>query len=229
MDEAFVEIAQRGRAPELRFRFAGPCVEGRCRNWEHDGCSVVERALARGPEPPFGALPACGVRPDCRWFAQQGADACVVCPEVVRGPEPLYAPSDWSSGREVAIMKCRDRGRRRVLRRALSSCGTPSKLLHAMSCPWSDPMAISWGSVDRISLILTMPEICLPLAKHRCLMQCDQHLDDARRAPQRLQGFPNHRTDHSIPIGALHRIAWCRRGNEEVTDCDCTVLDTDLA
>jgi len=30
-------------------------------------------------------LPVCGIRADCRWFAQAGAAACRVCP-IVRTP-----------------------------------------------------------------------------------------------------------------------------------------------
>jgi len=87
IDEKFVEQAQRGRAPEKRFRFAGTCVEGGCAQWTGTRCGVIDRALAADVvEPPLKAarepLPQCAIRSSCRWFAQSGADACRVCPLV---------------------------------------------------------------------------------------------------------------------------------------------------
>lgn len=94
IDETFVQIAERGRAPELRFRFAGACVKCKCRNWEDGACGVVERAIRKDTEVSNKVLPACGIRRDCRWFAQRGTAACTVCPEIVRGAAPLFFSED---------------------------------------------------------------------------------------------------------------------------------------
>ena len=40
------------------------------------------------------ALPACRIRPECRWYRQEGRPACMRCPQVVTQtyqPTELYA------------------------------------------------------------------------------------------------------------------------------------------
>ncbi|QDL91151.1 hypothetical protein FDP22_04760 [Paroceanicella profunda] len=92
VDAAFL-AATRARSvhsPEARFRFAGGCVEGRCRQWTGRRCGLIAR-LVEDAAPAGAALRPCGIRADCRWFAEQGPSACAVCPEVVTdggGPRP---------------------------------------------------------------------------------------------------------------------------------------------
>jgi hypothetical protein len=101
IDEDFVGRALSGRTPERRFRFAGPCVEGRCGHWTGSRCGVIDTVMTTPERPPVpDRLPLCGIRTTCRWFAQSGAEACAVCPLVVtdlRTPEEL-APSIQPSG-----------------------------------------------------------------------------------------------------------------------------------
>ncbi len=92
VDEEFVAIAREGRTPEKRFRFTSPCVRGACRQWTGSSCGVIERLRAL---PDLGGsdadLPPCVIRPRCRWYLQEGAAACAICPEVVtdnRVPAP---------------------------------------------------------------------------------------------------------------------------------------------
>jgi hypothetical protein len=99
IDEDFVEAARRGRTPEARFRFAQPCVEDRCGQWNGNRCGLIDRIVAsstvvmsEGQSP--ASLPDCSIRPSCRWFAQRGANACAVCPLVVHSPAPTAAPDD---------------------------------------------------------------------------------------------------------------------------------------
>jgi hypothetical protein len=89
IDDQFVQRVKQGRDPEKRFRFAGTCVEGGCKQWTGSRCGVIDRVLAAGvaPAAPAGedagaraSLPQCAIRSTCRWFAQSGADACRVCP-----------------------------------------------------------------------------------------------------------------------------------------------------
>jgi hypothetical protein len=82
VDQDFVEAARGGRAPEKRFRFAQPCIEDGCRHWQSGRCHVADVAAAR-EEAVERPLPACSIRPSCRWFAQSGAAACAACPYVV--------------------------------------------------------------------------------------------------------------------------------------------------
>jgi hypothetical protein len=85
IDEEFVAVAEQGRLPEARFRFAEPCVESGCTNWTGDGrCSVADRVVAAQDDgAAAGGLPACGIRSTCRWFAQVGREACRGCPFVL--------------------------------------------------------------------------------------------------------------------------------------------------
>lgn len=84
VDADWVAIAQQGRAPETRFRFSEPCAQGACRHWAGDACSLVHQVLELDIEPSDDrALPRCGIRRTCVWFAQRGRDACVVCPQVI--------------------------------------------------------------------------------------------------------------------------------------------------
>jgi hypothetical protein len=87
VDEEFVKAVQNRGRPEKRFRFASRCVEDGCGHWTGNRCGVIQQALesdldqavtdARGP------LPACAIRPRCRWFGQEGRRACAVCPLIV--------------------------------------------------------------------------------------------------------------------------------------------------
>ena len=74
---------------ENRMRFACSCLKARCVQWkqtEQSGrCGLIDHAVktldvTTGPD----ALPHCGIRHTCRWFAQHGRVACGACPEVIR-------------------------------------------------------------------------------------------------------------------------------------------------
>ncbi len=92
----FVGRAQALGHPERRFRFASTCVEAGCPQWTGRGCGVIDIAIGPAPdgspatEPADpatktagAALPACGIRHSCRWYAQRGAAACAICPLLV--------------------------------------------------------------------------------------------------------------------------------------------------
>lgn len=88
VDAEFIREAQKGRAPETRFRFAQPCIEGGCKQWTGSRCGLIDHVLespegSRTAESAQGALPECVLRPSCRWFSQLGAKACAVCPLVI--------------------------------------------------------------------------------------------------------------------------------------------------
>ncbi|MGA2747203.1 MAG: hypothetical protein ABSG59_00395 [Verrucomicrobiota bacterium] len=85
VDHEFVEIANQGRRPEKRFRFAAPCLECRCQQWSKARCGVIGRCSAElSPQAnTLMKLPECTIRSQCGWFYQNGAAACEICPEVV--------------------------------------------------------------------------------------------------------------------------------------------------
>jgi hypothetical protein len=82
IDAEFVRTASEGRAPERRFRFASPCARCACSQWTGTRCGVIDRVMDATAGIP-GALPACSIRDQCRWFDQSGAEACAVCPLVI--------------------------------------------------------------------------------------------------------------------------------------------------
>ena len=85
VDEDFVAKTKQHEIPaEQRFRFTNKCIEGGCQQWNGKGCGVVERMVQYLDQVPVSdVLPACSIRPRCRWFSQKGADACKICPYVL--------------------------------------------------------------------------------------------------------------------------------------------------
>ena len=94
VDDAFVQAAEAVGTPEQYFRFASPCAQGACGQWAENRCGVIENVLTERSHPSVGTeLPDCLIRPNCRWFQQQGARACDVCPSVItdgRAPAEVY-------------------------------------------------------------------------------------------------------------------------------------------
>ncbi|MGY2053115.1 hypothetical protein [Methylobacterium sp. JK268] len=68
------------RSTEI-FRIAAPCAKHACAHF-NGGCTLGQRVLA-GLAPVVASLPACGIRPTCRWHIEQGDAACLRCPQVV--------------------------------------------------------------------------------------------------------------------------------------------------
>ena len=94
VDDAFVAQANEGRTPERRFRFVNPCAESGCRQWTGTRCGVIDKVMKQLEGHEAESLPKCGIRPQCRWFRQNGADACSVCSLVITDTrEASQAPS----------------------------------------------------------------------------------------------------------------------------------------
>lgn len=84
--QEFREAAQATSDSELeqRFRFTHKCAQGGCRQWASGGCKVAEVMMAHVHETKSDApIPACAIRPDCRWYIQVGPEVCRVCPSVI--------------------------------------------------------------------------------------------------------------------------------------------------
>ncbi len=85
--------ADERRPLEAQYRFAGPCVESECGHWSGSHCGLGELIADAGEAadlagesnggPSGERLAKCGIRPQCRWYADQGARACRACPRVV--------------------------------------------------------------------------------------------------------------------------------------------------
>jgi hypothetical protein len=96
IDADFVEQASKSGVPEARFRFAGRCVEGKCKQWTGNSCGVIEKVLtglADQKIAPAENLPRCAIRGSCRWYSQRGADACRACVYVVTDQSMGAAPA----------------------------------------------------------------------------------------------------------------------------------------
>src|SRR5580704_14273256 len=69
-------------APAQVFRMAAPCMGGGCKHFSRGDCNLVKRIVASF-DAVVSSLPPCRIRPTCRWFRQEGRDACLRCPQVV--------------------------------------------------------------------------------------------------------------------------------------------------
>jgi len=90
IDADFVETVQARGEPEAHFRFSTQCVEGHCSHWTGAACGLIETILdrveAEASVLKADAVPSCPIRSQCRWYAQEGRSACMVCDLVVRQP-----------------------------------------------------------------------------------------------------------------------------------------------
>ena len=81
--DAFDWRGQFGTSDATRlFRFGARCDESKCGHFDGSRCKLGARVKA-GLQPVVDALPSCLIRPRCRWFAEQGGDVCLRCPQVV--------------------------------------------------------------------------------------------------------------------------------------------------
>lgn len=84
------DFIEQNKNLEQRFRFTGKCVEKGCAQWnnEESKCSLSRKVqnldLNKNKE-----LSYCPIRSQCRWFSQDGNDACFSCNEITRNMEEL--------------------------------------------------------------------------------------------------------------------------------------------
>jgi hypothetical protein len=94
-----------GVGPTHLFRFAARCEEARCVHYGGGRCALADR-IAKKLDPVVDSLPPCLIRPECRWYAEQGGDACLRCPQVVTMIPKADDSLNWvalpNSGREDA-------------------------------------------------------------------------------------------------------------------------------
>jgi len=87
-------------SPLQVFRTAAPCAASACMHLAQNRCRLVARIVDELPAAVDG-LPACRIRPMCRWWQQEGRDACLRCPlivtEMVNPTERLRHATDPTS------------------------------------------------------------------------------------------------------------------------------------
>lgn len=81
--ESFDWRSQFGTADATRlFRFGAKCEERGCQHFDGSRCNLGAR-VRHGLPAVVDALPPCLIRPRCRWYAEQGGEVCLRCPQVV--------------------------------------------------------------------------------------------------------------------------------------------------
>jgi hypothetical protein len=78
--QELLELAEPVQPTEV-FRFAAPCRCNGCGHFSDSRCGLAAKVV-RMTAPATDELPACDIRPRCRWFAQEGREACMRCPRV---------------------------------------------------------------------------------------------------------------------------------------------------
>lgn len=68
--------------PTEVFRFAAPCMGNRCQHFRNSKCGLVTQIVQLLPAVAEN-LPRCAIRPHCRWWLQEGREACLRCDQVV--------------------------------------------------------------------------------------------------------------------------------------------------
>lgn len=88
------EFIQQNNHLEQRFRFTGKCVEKGCAQWDNEEskCSLSKKIQDLGTIKNT-ALSFCPIRSQCRWFSQDGNEACFSCNEITRNMEELLLNS----------------------------------------------------------------------------------------------------------------------------------------
>ena len=81
VSDELLRLAAPARASEV-FRVAAPCAGHGCGHFDGRDCRLVSRVVEQLPVV-VHRLPACAIRPACRWWNQSGREACQRCPQVV--------------------------------------------------------------------------------------------------------------------------------------------------
>ena len=71
-------------------RIAAQCEEKACCHFDGTRCRLATRIVQILPAV-TEALPACLIRPTCRWYQQEGKAACMRCPQVIT---ETYEPAE---------------------------------------------------------------------------------------------------------------------------------------
>jgi hypothetical protein len=88
--------------PTEVFRLSATCATHKCPHFDGADCQLATRIVKMRP-PAVDALPPCNIRKDCRWFSQEGGDACLRCPEVATVTYDLSPDTRAVSGLPIVI------------------------------------------------------------------------------------------------------------------------------
>lgn len=68
--------------PTEVFRLSAPCAANGCCHFREGRCSLAARLVQLMPAV-AATVPPCMLRPTCKWWLQEGVNACLRCPQVV--------------------------------------------------------------------------------------------------------------------------------------------------
>jgi len=81
VDETVIKQASPVKPTEV-FRLSAPCANQGCQHFDGASCRLARR-IVELLDPVVGELPSCHLRSSCRWWMQEGAEACLRCPQIV--------------------------------------------------------------------------------------------------------------------------------------------------
>lgn len=97
--------------PTEVFRIGAPCARKGCQHYDGARCALIQRIVDEIPPGVAPVPPPCRLRPRCRWWHEEGIEACIRCPLIVTeqpNPTPEMAkaarprPAQAGNTREVA-------------------------------------------------------------------------------------------------------------------------------
>jgi hypothetical protein len=97
----FLEDAGDYGTIERRFRFSNKCVQNGCKQWTGKECNVIKVILTLDSIPQNNDLPDCSIRSTCRWYFQEGANACNGCRYIVTNVSEVTPPEQEYNSLEV--------------------------------------------------------------------------------------------------------------------------------
>ena len=81
LSEKLLALAKPLQPTEV-FRFTAPCASAACTHFGEGRCRLASKIVRLLPEA-TPELPPCPIRPQCRWWGQEGPSACLRCPQIV--------------------------------------------------------------------------------------------------------------------------------------------------
>ena len=68
--------------PTEVFRLGATCAEQKCPHFDGADCRLATRVVRLMPAV-VDTLPSCLIRKECRWYSQEGREACLRCPGII--------------------------------------------------------------------------------------------------------------------------------------------------
>jgi hypothetical protein len=98
--DALLRLAEPVLPTEV-FRFAAPCVNDACRHHRQGACHLAKKVVML-LAPVVEHLPPCSIRSHCRWFQQEGREACRRCPQVVT--DNVYPSAEMRAAADPEVL-----------------------------------------------------------------------------------------------------------------------------